>query len=132
MPYLDSQCSDEVTACFRSFGMNVLFEVDVTGVDLGRPGPHVEMARAGAIDPEKIIFAAGRIGIGGPRSGSRGVDTDDRGRIVVDDHFQTTASGVYAAGDVIGPPALASASMEQGRVAACYSLGSPSRRRSIP
>ena len=49
-----------------------------------------------------------------------GVETDERGRIQVDEHFQTTAPGVYAAGDVIGPPALASASMEQGRVAACY------------
>jgi NAD(P) transhydrogenase len=53
------------------------------------------------------------------------VTVDDRGRIRVDDHFQTTAPGVYAAGDVIGPPALASASMEQGRVAACYALGIP-------
>ena len=78
------------------------------------------------IHPEKIIFAAGRIGNTEDLGlAAVGVDTDDRGRIVVDDHFQTTASGVYAAGDVIGPPALASASMEQGRVAACYSLGIP-------
>jgi NAD(P) transhydrogenase len=41
----------------------------------------------------------------------------------VDEHLQTTAKGVYAAGDVIGPPALASVSMEQGRRAACHALG---------
>jgi NAD(P) transhydrogenase len=76
--------------------------------------------------PEKIIFAAGRVvnteelGLG-----DIGVTVDERGRIRVDDHFQTTAPGVYAAGDVIGPPALASASMEQGWVAACYALGIP-------
>ena len=126
MPYLDSQCSDEVTACFRSFGMNVLFEVDVTGVTRDDRGLHVEMGTGRTIHPEKIIFAAGRIGNTEDLGlAAVGVDTDDRGRIVVDDHFQTTASGVYAAGDVIGPPALASASMEQGRVAACYSLGIP-------
>ena len=54
------------------------------------------------------------------------------GAIVVDDHFQTTAPGVYAAGDVIGPPALASASMEQGRVAACYALGIPFKKTVDP
>jgi NAD(P) transhydrogenase len=60
------------------------------------------------------------------------VKTDARGRVVVDDHFQTTAPGVYAAGDVIGPPALASASMEQGRVAACYALDIPFKKTVDP
>jgi len=53
------------------------------------------------------------------------VQVDDRDRIVVDETFRTTAEWVYAAGDVIGPPALASVSMEQGRVAACYAFGIP-------
>ena len=53
------------------------------------------------------------------------MQTDDRGLIVVDDRYRTTADGIYAAGDVIGPPALASVSMEQGRVAACYAFGIP-------
>jgi NAD(P) transhydrogenase len=43
----------------------------------------------------------------------------------VDEEFRTTAKGIYAAGDVIGPPALASVSMEQGRVAACHAFGIP-------
>jgi NAD(P) transhydrogenase len=51
------------------------------------------------------------------------VALDGRGRILVDDHYETSVPGVYAAGDVIGPPALASVSMEQGRVAACYAMG---------
>ena len=48
--------------------------------------------------------------------------TEPRPR-AVDEHLETTARGVYAAGDVIGPPALASVSMEQGRRAACHALG---------
>jgi NAD(P) transhydrogenase len=44
---------------------------------------------------------------------------------VVDGHYRTTAEGIYAAGDVIGPPALASVSMEQGRVAACHAFDIP-------
>jgi NAD(P) transhydrogenase len=53
------------------------------------------------------------------------VDLDDRGRIIVDAEYQTTAPGIYAAGDVIGPPALASVSAEQGRVAACHAFDIP-------
>ena len=126
MPYLDFECSDQVVAYFRSFGMTVLFEVDVTGVTRQGTGLHVEMSTGRAVHPDKIIFAAGRTGNTEDLGlAAAGVATDDRGRIAVDDHFQTTLAGVYAAGDVIGPPALASASMEQGRVAACYGLGIP-------
>jgi NAD(P) transhydrogenase len=60
------------------------------------------------------------------------VKTDDRGRIVVNDTYQTTAEGIYAAGDVIGPPALASVSMEQGRVAACHAFGIPFKQTLDP
>jgi NAD(P) transhydrogenase len=126
MPFLDSQCSAEVAECFRSFGMTVLSELGVTRVTRNSDGLQVEMSDGTCIRPEKIIFAAGRMGnteeLGLPAAG---ITTDGRGRITVDDHFQTTAPGIYAAGDVIGPPALASASMEQGRVAACYALGIP-------
>jgi NAD(P) transhydrogenase len=72
---------------------------------------------------EKVIFAAGRSG-NTEELGLKevGVATDERGRILVDEHFETSVPGIYAAGDVIGPPALASVSMEQGRVAACYAM----------
>jgi NAD(P) transhydrogenase len=56
------------------------------------------------------------------------VDLDERGRIVVDDHFRTSAEGIYAAGDVIGPPALASVSMEQARVATCWAFDIPFKK----
>jgi NAD(P) transhydrogenase len=73
-----------------------------------------------------VLFASGRVGnIEGLRLEEAGVQVDDRNRIVVDEEFRTTAESIYAAGDVVGPPALASVSMEQGRVAACYALGIP-------
>ena len=126
MPFLDSECSAQVAECFRSFGMTVFSELGVTSVTRDDEGLHVEMGTGRLIHPEKIIFAAGRMGNTEELGlAAAGVATDDRGRIVVDDHFETTAPGIYAAGDVIGPPALASASMEQGRVAACYGLGIP-------
>jgi NAD(P) transhydrogenase len=48
-----------------------------------------------------------------------GVEVDSRGRIRVDANFETAARGVFAAGDIIGPPGLASVAMEQARVAMC-------------
>ncbi|MBM4266002.1 MAG: Si-specific NAD(P)(+) transhydrogenase [Deltaproteobacteria bacterium] len=54
-----------------------------------------------------------------------GVNVDPRGRIPVDGNFRTSAQHIYAAGDVIGFPSLASTSMEQGRVATCHMFGAP-------
>src|SRR5207244_7152114 len=89
-------------------------------------GVRVELATGEVLQPEKVVFAAGRIGnTDGLGLAEAGVDTDDRGRIVVDEHYRTSAEGIYAAGDVIGPPALASVSMEQGRVAACHAFNIP-------
>ena len=55
-----------------------------------------------------------------------GLQSDERGRIVVDQHFRSSVEHIYAAGDVIGFPALASTSMEQGRLASCHMFGRPS------
>jgi NAD(P) transhydrogenase len=61
-----------------------------------------------------------------------GVEVDSRGRIRVDHGFQTTSEGIYAAGDVIGPPGLASVSMEQARVAMCRAFGIPLKQSVDP
>jgi NAD(P) transhydrogenase len=54
-----------------------------------------------------------------------GLAADDRGRIKVDEHFRTSVDHIYAVGDVIGFPALAATSMEQGRLAAHHACGEP-------
>jgi NAD(P) transhydrogenase len=56
-----------------------------------------------------------------------GIEPDGRGKLVVNDHYQTSVPHIYAAGDVIGFPALASTSMEQGRLASCHMFGKPSK-----
>ncbi len=63
-----------------------------------------------------------------------GLSADDRGRITVNEFFQTAVPHIYAAGDVIGFPALASTSMEQGRLASCHMFGAycESRKDAIP
>ena len=73
---------------------------------------------------DKVLVALGRVAnVDGLRLDAAGVALTGRGHIQVDETLKTTADGVYAAGDVIGPPALASVSMEQGRRAACHALG---------
>jgi NAD(P) transhydrogenase len=133
LPFLDAECSAVVAESFRSSGMKVLPATAVVGVSRDGDGLSVQTDRGAVVRPEKMILAAGRVG-NTEELGleAAGVDVDERGRIRVDDHFRTTAPGIYAAGDVIGPPALASASMEQGRVAACYALGIPFKQTVDP
>ncbi len=56
-----------------------------------------------------------------------GLKADVRGKLSVNENFQTTVPHIYAAGDVIGFPALASTSMEQGRLASCHMFGKPGK-----
>ena len=53
------------------------------------------------------------------------IEFDERGLIHVDASYQTSTPGIYAVGDVIGPPALASTSMESGRIASSRAVGLP-------
>jgi len=68
-----------------------------------------------------LLYAVGRQGAtDGLNLRAAGLDADSRGRIKVNKDFQTAKANIYAVGDVIGFPALASTSMEQGRSAACH------------
>jgi NAD(P) transhydrogenase len=126
LPFLDSECSTLMAEYFSSSGMKLLPETAVASVTRDAKGLSVRTDDGAELRPEKIIFAAGRVGNTEDLGlADFGVEVDDRGRISVDDLFQTSIPGIYAAGDVIGPPALASVSMEQGRVAACHALGIP-------
>ncbi len=71
-----------------------------------------------------LLYCIGRQGAtDGLNLEAAGLSADDRGRIKVNEHFQTQTPNIYAVGDVIGFPALASTGMEQGRVAACHMFG---------
>ena len=73
-----------------------------------------------------LLYAVGRQGnVDELNLEAAGLDADDRGRIKVDADFRTKVPHIFAAGDVIGFPSLASTSMEQGRIAACHAFGAP-------
>jgi NAD(P) transhydrogenase len=133
LPFLDSQISEIMADAFGAQGMRILFETSVTRVARDAGGLVVETGGGDLFRPEKVIFAAGRTGdTDGLGLKEAGVALDERGRILVDDRYETSVPGVFAAGDVIGPPALASVSMEQGRVAACYAMGIPFKQTVDP
>lgn len=126
IPFMDPEISDVLAGTFTEMGMRLLLNSGTATVERAEGKLLVTMPGGERLQPEKLLFAAGRVGnTEGLGLEEAGVTTDPRGRIVVDDTYRTTAEGIYAAGDVIGPPALASVSMEQGRVAACYAFGIP-------
>jgi NAD(P) transhydrogenase len=85
-----------------------------------------ELESGKRIISETLLFSIGRHGAtDGLNLESAGVDPDERGRLQVNASYETTMEHIYAAGDVVGFPALASTSMEQGRIAACHACGLP-------
>src|SRR5690606_18169686 len=78
------------------------------------------------IRAQTLLYAVGRQGVCGELGlDNVGLTYDDRERLKVNEHYQTQVPHIYAAGDVIGFPALASTAMEQGRLAVCHAFGQP-------
>jgi NAD(P) transhydrogenase len=72
---------------------------------------------------DALLYAVGRQGnVDELDLGNAGIEADSRGRIKVDENFRTSQPHIFAAGDVIGFPSLASVSMEQGRIAAAHAF----------
>jgi NAD(P) transhydrogenase len=105
-------------------GMTLKRGRSVDTVDRDENGLRLVLDDGTEIRPDKLLVASGRMGNTETLElEGAGVEVNQRGLIVVDDKYRTSTAGVYAAGDVIGPPALASTAMEQGRVAACHAFG---------
>jgi NAD(P) transhydrogenase len=124
--YVDAELSDELRRILEASGMDVRLGARIAEVRREHSGLVIVLDDDTELRPEKLLFASGRSGnTEGLGLDEVGVETDDRGRIVVDHRYRTTTPGIYAAGDVIGPPALASAAMDQGRIAVCDAFGLP-------
>jgi NAD(P) transhydrogenase len=104
----------------RFFGGRHLERVAFDGISQ----VEVQLGGGETLWAEKVFCALGRVAaVAGLGLDAAGVKLTARGLVEVDQHLRTSAPHIYAAGDVIGPPALASTSMEQGRRAACHALG---------
>ena len=102
-----------------------------TGGNGGEPLVQAVLESGKVIRAETLLYAVGRQGTTGAlQLDKTGLEVDDRERLHVDSFYRTKVEHIYAVGDVIGFPALASTAMEQGRLAACHAYGVPTS--SIP
>jgi NAD(P) transhydrogenase len=126
LDFCDPEVIEALQFHMRDLAVTFRFGEQVTAVDLGARGTVTTLASGKRIPAEVVMYSAGRQGQTDDLDLSNaGVQTDSRGRIFVDDNFRTNLDHVYAVGDVIGFPALAATSMEQGRLAAYHAFGEP-------
>lgn len=127
LDFIDSRIIEEFTHQIRDNGVDLRLGSAIEQIE--DAGGHVEVSMANGrhVRAEMLLFAAGRMGATERLNlDAVGIATDHRGRIEVDRKtYQTSARHIYAAGDVIGHPSLASTSIQQGRIAACHALDTP-------
>ncbi len=127
--FLDREIAEAFQYHMRSSGITLRMGEKVEGIAevTGNNGEQLVQATLESgkrLQAQTLLYSVGRQGVCGELGLENvGIEYDDRGRLEVNDHYQTSAEHVYAAGDVIGFPALASTSMEQGRRAMCHAFG---------
>src|SRR5262249_8286645 len=125
LEFLDDEIIDALSYHMRDQGVLLRHNEEYDKVEGHDDGVVLTLKSGKQIKTDVLLWANGRSG----NSDSMGLDKigvapDNRGLIKVNDHFQTSIANVYAVGDVIGFPSLASAAYVQGRYAAAHILGS--------
>ena len=130
LDFVDDEIEDALYYHMRDQGITLLFGETVSSVRLTDKDKVEVMTESGKkMYADSLMFAAGRVGASEALSlGNVGIEPDQRGRIKVDDHYRTEHAHIYAVGDIIGFPSLASTAMEQGRLAALDAFGVKSKR----
>ena len=125
LPFLDVEVSQALVAAFQRSGIVIHWKENVRKcIPEESGGVRLELSSGAALTVDAVLVAAGRQSNTGSLGLEKaGVKTSERGIIPVNEHFQTNVENIYAAGDVIGFPALASTSREQARRAARHALG---------
>lgn len=124
LPFLDNEISMALQTHLEQKGM--VFHLGEMATKVTQTSGRIETLtdKNNVVYSEALLYAIGRIGmIEELGLTSLGIESDIRGKIHVNENFQTNVSHIYAVGDVIGPPALAATSQEQGRCAARHAFG---------
>ncbi len=130
LPFLDAEISERLRERLAALGMQFWFNERPVKVQSTASGVDLAMKSGKTLQTESALFAAGRrAAVDGLALEKAGLAINDRGYIAVDANYRTAVPHIYAAGDVIGFPALASTSMEQGRVAVCHAFGFKYKQR---
>jgi NAD(P) transhydrogenase len=133
LPFLDLEIVGRLRQSMEQMGIELVQNQRWKGARRVEGGVEATLADGRTLKAHELLFTAGRTG----RSADLGLETagvkvDSRGYLPVDAHFRTNVPHVLAAGDIIGFPALASVSMEQGRVAVCNAFGFTYKQQVAP
>lgn len=130
LPFLDNEISDRLRDRLAALGMHFWFNERPVKTENSAGGVRLIMKSGKILETDAALFAAGRrAAVDGLALEKAGLALNDRGYIPVNENYRTAVPNIYAAGDVIGFPALASTSMEQGRVAVCHAFGLKYKQR---
>ncbi|THJ23713.1 MAG: Si-specific NAD(P)(+) transhydrogenase [Nitrospira sp. CG24D] len=129
LEFVDAGIIEALQRQMKEIGVTLYHEEEVVSIQKKPNGQiTVTLQNARPIATSTLMYAIGRVGATRDLQLEHiGLAPDGRGRLTVNEHFQTAVPHIYAAGDVIGFPALASTSMQQGRHAACHAFGQPDR-----
>jgi NAD(P) transhydrogenase len=126
LEFCDVEVVEALKYHLRDLAVTFRFGETVSSVEARPEGAIATLLSGKKIPADTVMYSAGRQGASEDLNlDAAGLTADKRGRIVVDDTFRTEAQHIYAVGDVIGFPALAATSMEQGRIAAHHACGEP-------
>ncbi|HEX8907957.1 MAG TPA: Si-specific NAD(P)(+) transhydrogenase [Anaeromyxobacteraceae bacterium] len=124
LPWLDAELSLAMQDLFALAGIDMYQQLRAQRLEVGDRDVLVTLSDGSRVVAEKVLVAAGRVGnVESLNLAAAGLTATERGLLEVDAHYQTKVPHIYAAGDLIGFPGLASTSMEQGRVAMTHALG---------
>jgi NAD(P) transhydrogenase len=128
LEFCDLEIIEALKYHLRDLAVTFRFGETVAAVERHNGGAITVLESGKRIAADTVMYSAGRQGVTAELGlSSAGLTADERGRIAVDEYYRTSVPHIYAVGDVIGFPALASTSMEQGRLAAHHACGEPVR-----
>ncbi len=124
LEFLDDEISDALNYHLRDHGVMVRHRENYAAVEASDEGVTLVLQSGKRLHGDALLWCAGRTGNTDTLGlDNAGIATDHRGYLKVDEHYQTSVEHIYAAGDVIGIPSLASAAYDQGRAAAASARG---------
>jgi NAD(P) transhydrogenase len=130
LPFLDAEMGERLAEAMTALGVRLHLERQLDHVARDDGALVTTLTSGAEIEADTVLIASGRSGnTRGLGLEDVGVEVDRRGYVVVDEDFRTAVPSIYAAGDVVGFPALASVSMEQARVAVCHAFGFTYKRQ---
>jgi NAD(P) transhydrogenase len=126
--FCDPEVVESLKFHLRDQAVTFRFGEEVSRVENTAKGTVTSLVSGKKIPADMVMYSAGRQGVTDElHLDKANLTADDRGRISVDEHYRTEVPHIYAVGDVIGFPALAATSMDQGRLAAYHAFDEPAR-----